>query len=55
MIVVNERKSPKDIEKHLDDLNDKLYSRMGNYKATSKLKKKKKSNIAGYGYYFKQK
>lgn len=47
--------SPEDMSKHLDDLNDKLYAKMDGMKATSKLKKKKKSNIPGFGYYFKQK
>ena len=49
-----EASAVKDISKHLDDLNDKLYAKMGGMKATSKLKKKgQKSNIPGFGYYFK--
>lgn len=47
--------NPKDAADHLEKLHDKVYSRLQGYKIKSRLNKKKtKSVVPGFGYYFKK-
>jgi hypothetical protein len=51
----NTTKDPKEMGQFMDDLNKKLYDKFDNSKVKSKLnKKKKKSDIPGYTYWFKK-